>query len=540
MQDFTPGRLHDFVVEVVSALGSTGDEPRLVADQLIRANLCGHDSHGIGMLPKYVDSVHAGLLTVNASPKTVVDSGPVLVLDGQSGFGQVMGFRSMSAGIEIAGQHGIALVGLRNSFHIGRIGHWGEQAARAGMVSLHFVNVAAHEPLVAPYAGADARFGTNPVCIAIPAGDGGEPAALLDMATSTIALGKTRIAKNKGEPVPQGTLLDSSGRLTTDPNVMWNDGPKGALVAMGDHKGSGLALMCEILGAALLGGMTIDPRYERTGAILNSMLSIIIDPAAVGDTSVLARDAGSFLDYVKQSTIREGFDEVLIPGEPEGRACAIRSEAVPVDDNTVAELNTAAAAVGVEPLLLREGDVKVPLQTWGATPEEIADAMAGDELISDPPMNATRSITIAAQPDQCFSMAGADGLWTSRLVQLRLDRQSRSHQRKNHLAAVSGTAVGRYGAGWSNQFHSSDSWTDPADDDTRPVRTRLSQPTDRVHPGVRNPPDPDRYSYGESSSGHGPSLPEGSMVSRLLEFGDGVMVRRQLLNIRSRAEATGG
>jgi uncharacterized oxidoreductase len=132
---------------------------------------------------------------------------------------------------------------------------------------------------------------------------------------------------------------------------MWNDGPKGALVAMGDHKGSGLALMCEILGAALLGGMTIDPRYERTGAILNSMLSIIIDPAAVGDTSVLARDAVSFLDYVKQSSIREGFDEVLIPGEPEARACAIRSEAVPVDDNTVAELNTAAAAVGAEPLL---------------------------------------------------------------------------------------------------------------------------------------------------------------------------------------------
>jgi uncharacterized oxidoreductase len=351
MQDFTPDRLHDFVVEVISALGSIGDEPQLVADQLIRANLCGHDSHGIGMLPKYVDSVHAGLLTVNAAPKTVVDSGPVLVLDGQHGFGQVMGFRSMSAGIERAAQHGIALVGLRNSFHIGRIGHWGEQSARAGMVSLHFVNVAAHEPLVAPYAGADARFGTNPVCIAIPAETGGDPVALLDMATSTIALGKTRIAKNKGEPVPQGTLLDPAGRLTTDPNVMWNDGPKGALVAMGDHKGSGLALMCEILGAALLGGMTIDPRYERTGAILNSMLSIIIDPAAVGDTSTLAHDVGSFLDYVKQSTVRDGFDEVLVPGEPEAQACAVRSEAVPVDDNTVKELNTAAAAVGVEPLL---------------------------------------------------------------------------------------------------------------------------------------------------------------------------------------------
>lgn len=350
MHEFRPAHLHQFVVVVVAALGSAGDEPKLVADQLIRANLCGHDSHGIGMLPTYVEAVQAGMLTVNASPLVVIDNGPVLVLDGQSGFGQVMGFRSMQAGIERASQHGVALVGLRNSFHIGRIGHWGEQTTAAGMASLHFVNVAAHEPMVAPFGGASPRFGTNPVCIAIPSEDRGEPIALLDMATSTIALGKTRVAKNKGEPVPEGTLLDSTGRLTTDPNVMWTDGERGALVAMGDHKGSGLALMCEVLGAALLGGMTIEPRYERTGAIINNMLSIIIDPAAIGEPSDLARDAGGFFDYVKESALRQGSDEVLIPGEPEARARAQRADAVPVDDATVGELNKAAVAVGVEPL----------------------------------------------------------------------------------------------------------------------------------------------------------------------------------------------
>jgi len=352
MRTFAPDRLHEFIVAVVTGLGSTGDEPQLVADQLIRANLCGHDSHGIGMLPTYVESAQAGRLTVNASPQTVIDNGPVLVLDGQAGFGQVMGYRSMQAGIERASQHGVALVGLRNSFHIGRIGHWGEQTTAAGMASLHFVNVAAHEPMVAPFGGASPRFGTNPVCIAIPSEDRGEPVALLDMATSTIALGKTRIAKNKGEPVPEGTLLDPAGRLTTDPNVMWGEGPKGALVAMGDHKGSGLALMCEILGAALLGGMTIEPRHERTGAIINSMLSIIIDPAAVGDPSDLARDANGFFDYVRESALREGSDEVLIPGEPESLARASRAGAVPVDDNTVGELNSAAKAAGAEPLIL--------------------------------------------------------------------------------------------------------------------------------------------------------------------------------------------
>ena len=189
------------------------------------------------------------------------------------------------------------------------------------------------------------------MCIAIPSANRGEPVALLDMATSTIALGKTRIAKNKGEPVPEGTLLDPGGRPTTDPNVMWGDGPMGALVAMGDHKGSGLALMCEILGAALLGGKTIHPRHERTGAIINSMLSIVIDPAAVGDPTELARDASRFFDYVRESALREGSDEVLIPGEPEARARRLRADAIPVDDNTVAELNNAAAAVGAEPLV---------------------------------------------------------------------------------------------------------------------------------------------------------------------------------------------
>ncbi len=347
MQEFSPDRLHSFVVSVVSGLGSVGDEPTLVADQLVRANLCGHDSHGIGMLPHYAMGVEAGLLTVNAEPTTVIDSGPLVVMDGNSGFGQVMGFRAMQTALERVDQHGVALVGLRNSFHIGRIGHWGEQAAAAGKASIHFVNVAGHEPMVAPYGGATGRFGTNPVCIAIPSADGGDPALLLDMATSTIALGKTRIAKNKGEQVAHGTLLDADGRLTTDPNVMWGDEPGGALVAMGDHKGSGLALMAEVLGAALIGGRTVDEGAD--GSIINSMLSIVIDPARTGAND-LAADAERLLRYTKQSANREGFDEVLVPGEPEQRAHSARAKGIPVDDNTVNELNGVAQAVGVDTL----------------------------------------------------------------------------------------------------------------------------------------------------------------------------------------------
>lgn len=350
MVGIAPGRLHRFTVSVCTALGSSDDEAVLVADQLVRANQCGHDSHGVGMLPTYVRCAKAGLLRVGVDPVTVVDNGPVVVIDGQHGFGQVMGHRAMRSGIDRAAEHGVALVGLRNSFHIGRIGHWGEQATAAGMASIHFVNVAAHEPLVAPFAGSSARFGTNPVCIAVPGSEPGEPAVLLDMATSTIALGKTRVALNRGESVPVGSVLDADGRPSTDPGVMWNEERPGALVAMGDHKGSGLALMCELLGAALLGGTTIDPSNERTGAIINSMLSIVIDPNAVGDRDNLAFEAERFLAYVKGSAVRDGFEEVLVPGEPEARARAARDREIDIDPTTCEQLDEAAALAGAPPL----------------------------------------------------------------------------------------------------------------------------------------------------------------------------------------------
>lgn len=350
MATFTPDQLRSYTVSVCSALGSPPHEATLVADQLVRANLCGHDSHGVGMIPTYVQCARDGLLRVGMAPETVVDSGPVVVIDGRHGFGQVMGFRAMEIGIERAAAHGVALIGLRNSFHIGRIGHWGEQATASGMASIHFVNVAAHDPLVAPFAGAQARFGTNPVCIAVPGAGPGEPAALLDMATSTIALGKARVALNKGEPVPPGTVLDADGKLTTDPAAMFDGDRSGSLVAMGDHKGSGLALMCELLGAALLGGLTIDPSNERTGAIINSMLSIVIDPSAVGDAGNLAGEADRFLSYVKSAAVREGHAEVLVPGEPEARSRRERADRIEVDSTTVAQLDEAAASIGAPPL----------------------------------------------------------------------------------------------------------------------------------------------------------------------------------------------
>ncbi|MCC6436528.1 MAG: malate/lactate/ureidoglycolate dehydrogenase [Acidimicrobiales bacterium] len=341
-----PDRLHVFVRRVCAAMGSSEREAGLVADQLIGANLSGHDSHGVGMLPAYVDGFSRKRLQVNQHVTAVVDNGALAVFDGNSGFGQVMGYEATEAAIERAKAHGVAVVGLRNSFHIGRIGHWGEQCARAGLASIHFVNVAGHTPLVAPFAGADARFGTNPFCVAIP-GQGDRPAALLDMATSKIAMGKARVALNKGVPVPEDTLLDGEGRVTTDPSGMFRHPRQGALIAMGEHKGSGLAIVCELLGAALLGGLVMGEDSMRRNTIINNMLTIAIDPEAITGRDCLVSEATAYLDYVRASALREGFGEVLMPGEPEHRSRIDRADGVEVDDTTLSELRGAAATVGV-------------------------------------------------------------------------------------------------------------------------------------------------------------------------------------------------
>lgn len=339
---YTAQELHAHTVAVCLALGSEPTEAALVADQLVEANRCGHDSHGVGMLPTYVALALAGQLKINAHCQVVNDAGPLLVLDGQQGFGQVMGAEAMAMAIERAQRHGVALVGLRDSFHIGRIGHWGEQLAAAGLVSVHFVNVAGHHPTVAPYGAAQARLLTNPVCISIPGRDG-RPALLLDMATSRIALGKARVAMNMGVAAPEGSIVDGDGLLSDDPTQVFGDPPRGALVAMGEHKGSGLAIMCELLGAALFGGTTI---CDQSGPprVLNSMMTIAIDPNATGSAESLLADTDRLIEWITSARPRQGVSAVLVPGQPEQAAREARAHGIEVDAATVAQLNAAAEA----------------------------------------------------------------------------------------------------------------------------------------------------------------------------------------------------
>jgi uncharacterized oxidoreductase len=334
---------------VLRASGSSAEEAETVASNLVLANLSGHDSHGVGMLPRYVDAVLEGGLTPNASVQTVLDAGALLTLNGQRGYGQVIGEQAMALGMARAKAHGSCIMALAESHHLGRIGHFAEMAVAQGLVSLHFVNVMTR-PAVAPWGGTDGRYGTNPCCIGIPLKD--RPPFLLDFATSRVAQGKMRVAHNQGKAVQPGLLMDEHGHPTTDPGVVvvpQANGLFGALMPFGEHKGYGLAVACELLGGALTGGGTWHQTSVQGRAVINSMLTILIDPAKLGTQTAFEAEALAFVDWLRQSPPAEGFEGVQIAGEPERKARLQRErDGIEIDLHTWQEIIEAAGKVGVK------------------------------------------------------------------------------------------------------------------------------------------------------------------------------------------------
>ncbi|MEN9537870.1 MAG: hypothetical protein RLZZ126_105 [Pseudomonadota bacterium] len=337
---------------IFEAAGSLPAEAQAVADNLVMANLSGHDSHGVGMLPRYVDAVLEGGLKPNTGVKVVLDAGSLLTLDGQRGFGQVVGTQAMALAIERARAQGSCIMSLAHAHHLGRIGHFAEMAVDHGLVALHFVNVLSR-PVVAPWGGADGRFGTNPCCIGIPL-QGREP-FVLDFATSRVAQGKMRVAHNKGEQVPLGTLIDELGHPTSDPGVVvvpQRNGLFGALMTFGEHKGYGMAVVAELLGGALTGGGTWHkPTDPNVRAVLNGMLTILIDPDRLGTATAFHQEALAFVDWLKSGPVAPGSDAVLLAGEPERAARRERSVAgIVVDDQTWGEIQASAQKLGLAPM----------------------------------------------------------------------------------------------------------------------------------------------------------------------------------------------
>jgi uncharacterized oxidoreductase len=295
------------------------------------------------MLPTYVRLLHSGLLVPNQTPETVLDAGALLVIDARRGYGQRMAADAVRRAVARAREVGACVLAFRNSSHIGRIGTYAELATSEGCAFTAFVNVADHHDVQATWQAAEPRLGTNPFCAAVPGPDG--PAIMLDMATTTIAAGKARVACNKGVPVADGCLIDADGNPTNDPTGFIRD-HTGALRAFGTHKGSGLAVMCEIMAAAVAGGQ--GAFHDAKGGVLNSMLATIIDLSRLGDPAKIAADVQAVKAHVKSARPAPGFNEVLTPGEPERRYALHRMQhGIDVDETTWRNIRAAALSLGV-------------------------------------------------------------------------------------------------------------------------------------------------------------------------------------------------
>ncbi len=332
-------KLIDFVAAIMEGGGSGPDEARTIARRLVDSNLVGHDSHGVLRVGRYLEWVRDGWLMPNMPPTMVFESDTLAIIDGNRGFGQVTGEYATRLGISKAAQKGIALVGLRNCGHLGRLGDWAEMAAEAGQVSLHFLNTSGAQR-VAPFGGGDRRLSTNPLAIGVPLA--GASPAILDITTSTVAEGKLMVALNKGEQVPEGWIVDKHGKPTTDPREFYDGG---ALLTIGAHKGSGLSMLTDLLAGAVTTGRSSDPDDK---VLRNNMLSIFIAPAVYDGQGTVLAEAKRFVDYVKASPPATPGLPVLGPGDVERRTRATRlADGVPLDDKTWDDLIAAANSVGI-------------------------------------------------------------------------------------------------------------------------------------------------------------------------------------------------
>jgi len=344
-------RLTDFVRDIFIKAGCSEAEGRDMGASLVGANLAGHDSHGVVRVPRYLQWLGEGDFIANQALKTVIDTPSMAVVDGQYGFGQSMARQAVAIGIEKAKAHGLSAVALRNSGHVGRVGEWSELAAEAGLVSTHYVN-APSSLLVAPYGSIDRRFSTAPYSIGIPRP--GKDPIVLDFATSVVAEGKVLVASQGGKKLPDHALVAEDGRMGGDPHFLYGPyeqgGPRdyrqgtGAIRAMGDHKGSGLAFMVEILGGSLTG--TGAPLEGRRWA--NGMMSFYVDPEKIDPDGFFPKDVERYVEYFKTARPIEDGGEVLHPGEPELRTRADRlANGIPISEETWNAIVKAAHSVGI-------------------------------------------------------------------------------------------------------------------------------------------------------------------------------------------------
>ena len=346
MQKYNSKNLVKFVSKIFEHAGSDKEESFIVADHLVDSNLVGHDSHGVIRVPQYLEWFDNGNINLNQKINIVKEQDTFVHIEGNSGYGQSIAMQSFNLGIDKAKKNGLCILALKNPGHIGRLGAWSEMAALINCVSITFVNTSGFGILMAPYGGTDRRLSANPIAIGIPIEN--NDYLVLDMATSIVAEGKVKVAKNKNVKLPEEYLLDGHGNPTNDPEKFYSE-PLGSILPFGGHKGFGLAFMIDILSGSLTGGNSSHPKNQNAHTVINNTLSIIIDTENIVSNQYFQDDVSRLKKWVKDSPKAKGFDEILLPGEIEKRTKNERlKDGIPLDDKTILDLKIVAEKFGMK------------------------------------------------------------------------------------------------------------------------------------------------------------------------------------------------
>jgi LDH2 family malate/lactate/ureidoglycolate dehydrogenase len=331
--------LTQFSEDILTAAGVPPHKASIAAHCLVGSNLRGVDSHGIQLLPFYIDQLLAGELDPAADGQVISESGACLHFDGQNALGQWVAETCCGHAIRIARSNGVGLVVARDSNHFGAAAWWAQKMRDAGQIGIVVCNAS---PIVPPWQGREGRLGTNPICMALPG------PWLLDMATTTVAAGKIFKAFFNGQPeIPAGWAFDADGVPTTETAAAY----KGMLMPLGGYKGSGLAMMVEILSGVLGGGAMANDiggiRF-RGRTVRVSQTYIAIDIARFMPVEEFTARIEKLVGIMKSTAVAPGYDEVLVAGDPEWRIEAERRrDGIPVAQGNWDQLVKAAASVGV-------------------------------------------------------------------------------------------------------------------------------------------------------------------------------------------------
>jgi uncharacterized oxidoreductase len=332
---------------IYQAAGTPEAHARVVVAHQVGANLAGHDSHGVVLLPTYVQRIERGHIMPAATPEVISETPATLAVNGNWGFGPVISEWTMERCIAKAREMRVAAATVREQSHVGRLADYPLMAAREGFIAMLMCDSGQSAKQVAPFGGREARLGTNPLCIAFPSDLPGP--VFIDMATSGVAAGKLNVARARKQPIPLGWVLDKDGKATTDPNAYYDGGVMLPLGGPEGHKGYGLSFAVETLAALLPGlGFGIDPQGRHNdGAFM-----LVLDPGAFAPGKDFKAEVEAFVRYLKATPPADGFDEVLYPGEKEYKTeQQRRHEGIPIEDETWDRISALAERFGLKSMV---------------------------------------------------------------------------------------------------------------------------------------------------------------------------------------------